>query len=547
LTLLTGELQTLFAPALVEIRATRGTQDNGAKPNWPGAQPPHALREMFDPAFLADVWQQLDTLLSQPTQTRRLRCGVDAVQVLGSAVFLRGASGQLHPFLWTNANELERTPPQFVIVTEIPYGQVWLKRLVSTALIAHCQNLKEHHLIEVKVTEAHVEWLSRALARQVHKAHDMRKIRKQVANALSLNKDAWRMCHHTHMASPVESKSSFRPYNLCVRHRTALMEIASVAPGALGVYAALCERPDFPQLGEPTQRLKKYLSLQNISGRVWRLIVRSGARLLPLVRQFYSAKTGLAVIDCLRVMDGLGVMKTPPAWLSQALFAEWGNAGARRVSYLMLMTPAMSNLRHFAQLAQAEFCHPDVSQEQQINAVVHWMTESTTRALTRTQRQGGWSYLVREATRFQLQREEMALAQAVVWDVPFEVIQVGTFQLVGMASSAQLIEEGRRMRNCAASWLDKCATGSDILVSVRDGESRRVATASYQWQKGKWHFGDAKGPMNRILSERLMQRLRRSAELLPCPVTQKGPEPEELREGKTHESLDQMLKSACVA
>jgi hypothetical protein len=246
-------------------------------------------------------------------------------------------------------------------------------------------------------------------------------------------------------------------------------------------------------------------------------------------------------------MDGLGVMKTPPAWLSQALFAEWGNAGARRLSYLALMTPAMSNLRHLTTLAQAEFSHPDASKEQLINVVVHWLTESTTRALTRTQRQGGWQYLLREATRFQRQREEMALAQAVAWDVPFEAIQVGTFQLVGMASSAQLIEEGRRMRNCAASWLDKCASGSDMLVSVRDGESRRVATASYQWHDGQWQFGDAKGPMNRVLSEPMMQRLRKSAELLPCPVIQESPSPEELREEETLESLDQMLKSACAA
>jgi hypothetical protein len=549
LTLLTGELQTLFSPAMATDPVIRESQGYIAKSKWRGAQPPPALRELMDPEFLNDVWQQLDALLLQPAQTSRLRCGADAVQVLGSAVFLLSASGQIHTFLWSQTNELEWTPSRFVIVTEIPFGKIWLKRLVSKALQVQCQYLKRYHLMDTEITAAHVDWLLLALGRQVHKAHDMRLVRQRISHALRLSKDAWRLCHHTHMASPIESKSSFRQYNLCVRHKVELLEIEADASGALGVYAALCEGLDFPQVGEPTQRLKQYFKQRCLSSRVWRLVICSGARLLPLVRQFYSANADSAVIDCLRVMDGLGVVRTPPVWLSQALFAEWGNAGARRLSYQSLMMPAMSNLRHLTALALAlaKFGHPDPAQEQQVNAVVHWLTEPTTRALTRSQRQGGWDYLVREANHFQRQREEEARAKSVAWGVPFEGIQVGTLQLVSLANSVQLIEEGRRMRNCAAGWAPRCATGNELLVSVRDQSSQRVATASFQWEEGKWHFGDAKGPMNRILSERLMQRLRRSAGLLPCPVILESPEPQELQEEKPSESLDEMLKRACAA
>jgi hypothetical protein len=74
------------------------------------------------------------------------------------------------------------------------------------------------------------------------------------------------------------------------------------------------------------------------------------------------------------------------------------------------------------------------------------------------------------------------------------------------------------MRNCAASWQDRCAEGMDLLVSVRELDGHRLATVSYEWLGDTWRFGDAKGPMNRTLGSRLMQRLQRAAALIPAPV-----------------------------
>jgi hypothetical protein len=225
------------------------------------------------------------------------------------------------------------------------------------------------------------------------------------------------------------------------------------------------------------------------------------------------------VLDCLKVMDGLGVFLVPPAWQSQALFAEWGNAGARRSSYLDRMARSMPNLRHLVSCALIEFqCRPDEAQEEQIAEVVHWVTEPQTMALTRTQRKGGWAYLAREARNFHRQREEIAAAHLIAWDTPFESLNAGNVHLVAVANSLQLLEEGRRMRNCAASWQDRCAEGMDLLVSVREPDGHRLATVSYEWLGDAWRFGDAKGPMNRTLGSRLMQRLQRAAALIPAPV-----------------------------
>jgi hypothetical protein len=541
LNLLSSELQTRFEPVVCDpvdvLFASIGNTSSPGAHDWP--LPPQALRAAHDAQFVQAVWQSVDALLSQPTSEVTLRGGARAVQVLGAAVFLLGKSGQIHVFLWENENSLELASYRTVMVTEIPYGNIWLRRLVSLGLHRRCDLPQARGIAAQKYNEAYVDWLVKVLLRRIRKQHDLRAVRHRIAVALGIDPDIWRLCHRLHIASPLDHKASIKQYNLCVRHQAELLEVEAVAPRALGIYALLCERLDFPCTGEPTQRLRKYLRSQGLSSRVWRLVLRNGSRLLLLIRQFYSPCGGDAVLDCLKVMDGLGVFLVPPAWLSQALFAEWGNAGARRSSYLDRMASSMPNLKHLVSCAVIEFqCRPDDAQEEQIAEVVHWVTEPQTRVLTRTQRQGGWAYLAREARNFHRQREEIAAAHRIAWDTPFESLDAGNVRLVAVANSLQLLEEGRRMRNCAASWQDRCAEGMDLLVSAREPDGRRLATVSYEWLGDAWRFGDAKGPMNRTLGSRLMQRLQRAAALVPAPVISVC----SLGNGEADESQDAVAK-----
>jgi hypothetical protein len=519
--LLISELQTRFEPVVCDpvevLFASIGNTSPKLTHDWP--LPPQALRAAHDARFVEALWQSTNALLSRPTRELTLRCGVRAVQVLGSAVFLLGKSGQLHAFLWENKIGLKLATSRTVMVTEIPYGHIWLHRLVSLALQRRCILPLDSGTTELKYSEVYAGWLVKLMLQRIRQQHDLRTVRQRISQALGVDAEVWRLCHRLHIASPLDNKASVKQYNLCVRHKMELLEVEVVAPRALGIYALLCERLDFPHTGEPTQRLRSYLRSHGLSSRVWRLVLRNGSRLLLLIRQFYNPSGGDALLDCLKVMDGLGVSLVPPAWLSQALFAEWGNAGARRSSYLDRMARAMPNLRHLVACSLIEFqFHPDEAQEEQIAEIVHWLTEPLTRALTRTQRQGGWAYLAREARNFHRQREENAAAHRIAWDTPFEFMDVGDVHLVAVANSVQLLEEGRRMRNCAASWQDRCAGGMELLASVRETDGRRLATVSYEWLGDAWRFGDAKGPMNRALGSRLMQRLQRAAALVPAPV-----------------------------
>ena len=521
LNLLITELQTRFEPAACSV--DDGLSDRSSEAplcsETDGPLPSPALRIAHSPQFVPALWQHINALLSQPTVEQTLRGGASAVQVLGAAVFLRGKNGQLHAFLWENAYSLELAESRTVMVTEIPYGHIWLHRLVSLAMRRRCNLPPASGKEQLVYCEAYVDWLVKVMRQRIHKQHDLRGVRRRIAQALGIDADAWRLCHRLHTDSPLDNKATIKQYNLCVRHKTELLEVGAVAPRAIGIYAILCERFDFPAKGEPTQRLREYLRRQGLSSRVWRLVLRNGSRVLLLLRQFYLPGAADALLDCLQVMDGIGVFQVPPAWLSQALFAEWGNAGARRGTYLDRMARSMPNLRHLVSCALIEFPHsPDDAQEEQIAEVVHWITEPKTRALTRTQRQGGWAYLAREARSYHCLQEETAAAHRVAWDTPFETLVAGNLRLVALGDSLQLLEEGRRMRNCAASWQERCAEGMKLLVSVREPEGYRIATVSYAWSGDTWRFDDAKGPMNRPLDARMMHKLRNAATLISAPV-----------------------------
>lgn len=504
-----------FSDCAVTFGAANSPEGIEGEGIWPS--PSTHLKPLHDAQFVDRVWRKVEALLAEPVRVKTLSGGEMAVQVLGTAVFLRGKSGQLHPFLREIAGTLMYSGSRLVMVTEVPYGSVWLTRIVGTATALRFAQIELPVTISESQQGEYVQWLTRMLMRRIRAHHDLRGLRRRIADALCIDADAWRLCHRMHISSPLENKACFQQYNLCIRHKAELLEVERVAPNAVGVYAALCEQRNFPVTGEPTQRLKRYLVALGVSSRSWLLVLRDGNRLMPVVRQFYTGSPSYAACDVIKVMNGLNIARRLPAWLTQAIFGEWGTAGERRHSYFRCMEPSMTNLRHLVACVSAEFQHPDALQEEQLAEVVHWVTEPEAAPLTRTQRQRGWSYLVRSARSFHHLREEKEAATGIDWELPFKSLELPTMTLLPIGSGAELFDEGRKMRNCAGQWIARCATGNEMLVSVRARDGRRTASASYRWGRGQWEFGDAKGPLNRPLDNKTMKTLRDAARLMPGP------------------------------
>ena len=77
-------------------------------------------------------------------------------------------------------------------------------------------------------------------------------------------------------------------YNLAGRHTSTHIQLIRDAPALLPLYGVLCEHANFPSTGEPLARIRQHLDAIDISRYVWRLLLKSGTRLMPIMREFYS-------------------------------------------------------------------------------------------------------------------------------------------------------------------------------------------------------------------------------------------------------------------
>jgi len=295
-----------------------------------------------------------------------------------------------------------------------------------------------------------------------------------------------------------------------------LLEVQALAPAALGIYTVLRAAPNFPQYGEPLQRLKCHLRACGLTLRLWKLVLQDGDKVLELVRQYYCGQEHESVLNGLHLINGLGVERMVPLWLGQAIYGEYGNAGSRKADYFTKMRAFMPKLRHMVRVVQLAIDQPSDKQEMDINQVVHWLTEPGIPALTIEQRQQGWQWLVRQSEAYCAIEDERCAATGVAWPVPFKTLQCDEWELVTMGSTIELLEEGRLMRNCIGSWSKRCADAQELLLSVRGLTGKREATLHCKWNSDQWTYANALGPMNRMLSVTMAQRLQKAVRHLPA-------------------------------
>ena len=489
-------------------RAMPGLWRDAVSDAWP--LPPVALRPMHDARRMHQTWERLLQLLRKPVQEVPWRAGWCMRQVLGSAVFLTSASRQIHAFMWRGDSAevmLSHLASYSVMMTEVPYRWVWLKQL--------CEQAKTHALATLRlqgdqahddICAAHTEWMFGVFRSRIRHHGDMRQVRERIRAGLGLDAHARRICHHLQMPCLLPDKSSFSHYHLTIRHLDALRCMEQEAPQALGVYAELCEQSDFPPTGQPTQRLKAFLSANGLPPRIWALVLQDGSRVMRLVRQFYRGAASASVLDCLRIFRDLHTPRAPAPWLSQAIYSEFGNAGARRQQYHPALKTSMPDLAHLVRRVSA-LPKPGDEQEQELVAVISWLTEPDRSCLDRRQRQAGWDYLVAHGLAHIDARVKASSAQPVAWKTPFSEVLFAGWRMKAMANSQELVEEGLRMRNCIGERIAECASSSKLLVSVSNALGKRVATAEYRRSKTQWVCLDAKGPMNRVLDISVRRKL----------------------------------------
>ena len=525
------------------------------------AKPPKGLKHLHNPRQFARTWDRLLALVRDPVQevmvgsTRQFSIG-------GNSVVEIEHDRTMTSWLW-HGEELHQPCPnnrnQWTVVLQgMPYHRLWLKNL--TRMVA-----REVHMharatgVESTGLQAchYAEWAFGVFDRQLRRHADMRQMRQRVASALRIDPALLSIAARTPRTTMPANIVVLGAYNRALRHRALLESLQREAPNLVPLYAALCDQPNFPKIGEPIARLRSYLlGWLLLSQRSWRMVANSNGRLLQPLAEFYKGDIASATEQHLRFLDLLTQSRQIPAWVIRAMLNKWGNSDHRWESYCSDVNAHIEVWRHVvSRLLKIQRPSPALLEE--FDLVQRWITRpGAPKALEKNERHAGWSWMVRRATEW-AQRQQQELQAQEGWPVPFDFANVADWSIVPLRNPFALWEEARVMRHCADQFTDVCLQGKALLLSVRLGQ-KRVATVSLQSEGGVWQLAQVKGFANTPASVELLQALERWSAYLTMQhvasaakaVAESAPEITSVRKNdtdKTDESDDDAAAEAAAA
>jgi hypothetical protein len=283
----------------------------------------------------------------------------------------------------------------------------------------------------------------------------------------------------------------------------------------LRLFGVLCGQDDFPSQGEPLARIRQQLRTLQISGYVWTLMLKTGSRLLLIMREFYSSTSVDSVQDFLWVLERLQVEPGDQLGALRLIFSEFGHSQSRRTNFWPSFQAHKGAFAHLLRVTRHHM--PDQRPtEEQLAMVVRWITSNAISGWDRAQRQLGWSWLLSSAQTWQEIQLRKTQATQIHWNVPFNTLTMGGLTLKAIGNAADLIVHGHEMRNCVATYVRDCQSNRVLLVAVTKFNGKCVATGSYRIKNGVWRLCDAKGPANRELTQSLLLPMYHVAEKIPA-------------------------------
>lgn len=476
-------------------------------------RPPADLMELHCPVLVASLWQRLLTLVHDPavvvSHGRRR-----AVQVMGCARFERRSNGQWRVWLWRPSTALEPErmawhvcPPEEVVLHGLPAGWTWLDLVRRAANAEIARNLRSCRVdLWPQEVEAYTQGLFAHFRRRLARRVDLRAMRRRVAQALRLDAEALAMARRV-LRAGAYPQPRLADYNRLIAKRAAFRTLQREVPSALPLYAAWCDRPDFPRIAEPAAALVRYLRDRGLAPRTWRLVAGAGPRLLLPVRSFYRGDAGDALIDYLRILERLDLRAEPPAWFMWCLLSQVANPGYRFQSHLAFLENDLGRcalaVRHLMRLPALPVDRDEVP------AVIDWLLHACPEIDPRQQR-AGWGWMLRQARRAQERARRAVEAASSAWPVPIREFETEGLVCRPLGDGLALWEEGEAMRHCIVRHEAQCREGEALVVSIQEPGAafpRRVATALLERPGGAggWNLEAVRGFANADPSPRAMR------------------------------------------
>jgi hypothetical protein len=479
--------------------------------------PPPELQDIYNPKLMDCQWKRLIDTVREPVKEIYSSQGYRALQMLGQTVLLFLPNGLLHAWVWDSTQErgmhLKRSSHDAVALSGLYFDNDWLLRLADLATI----EIRYHVSFDELRACAYGVWTFEIFGKALLEHADLSWMRKRIQHSLALDPAINVLAQQT--ISPLSAPDcvTVAQYNHVWRRFAVLKDVRRESPQLIGIYEALCSHADFPEQGEPVQRLKRFLKIKGMTQRGWNMVLSLKASDLAPIYDSYVGPLQSALLDYVLLLDTLGFHNQQPQWLVSAILSRCGgvpngNGGLRRE---FLEQGFLSCARHVVRLYFEGKEAPSENQLHDLNLVIEWLS-IVCKPFTRTQKQGGWSWLLQRAKQWDACEVMLANTKYENWPIPFRTCQIGALQLRAISNTQGLWAEGEDMSHCVGSYSARCSSGESLVFSVWMA-GKHIATAEYRMCDQAWGLYSALGSRNSNLASKIQFTLR-SAVLMIGPL-----------------------------
>jgi hypothetical protein len=445
--------------------------------------PPPQFSSVHCPALVNAWHERLQAALEQPVQVE-LRRGHRRVQILGDAIFDINATGVVCVYGWVfnerDVQELDEIPSNSVVAKGVPYQGFWMTGWRESAF----RTLLSINPGKVALCQGYLARVNAQLLELCWTALVQEQVRTSLAQALDLDGELLTIAQSIQRCTQPRIPVRVEDYNHVVACKQQYKTLAREAPQLICLYAMVFD--SIEDGVEVTQGIKQLLTSRGISPAMWRLLTRAGTQWMHEFLPYFApgdqghVSTHIA-FELLKIVQAFGTSELPPTYLIHALLKSGGNPNDPHTYYVERIKDLFALCKRVGHFAETADSTTTLLLQEHADAIFNWACDHIKSVPQATLRRVGLKWLIR-AVHAQALLEEKRFSSAQAWEVPHNIVlKRAEFSAVILNSPLAVWQESQTMRHCADKYIDRCARGEMLIVSLRDRQHRHpLATVSFE-------------------------------------------------------------------
>lgn len=363
------------------------------------------------------------------------------------------------------------------------------------------RTLRQWHHGQDDLCQTYVAWAQQALQDLVWTHSVQARVRRRIATVLALEPALLDIARRIQLAPAPVLPLRLDAYNHVVAYRQDYATLDREAPQLIPLYALLAR--ELGGAGEVTARMKAYLGRHDIKPAFWRLLCREGTRWLQTscsYFDFHETTRAAVAVELLALAQAFGTTRLAPPWLLHGLLQLGGNPNWPARTMLPRLLDLFALCARLGVLAQRADAVTLAQLQDNVDVIFGWASKHVAAMPGDFVRHVGLAGLLHCVRRAQ-QEEMMEFACRAPWRVPYQLaLPAGAVQPVILDSALAVWQEGQEMHHCADRYIERCASGEWLMVSLRsDSTKRGVATVAFNLQAQPVRIAQISGFSNGVV------------------------------------------------